>query len=55
MLCPALTTLRQPIYDMGYSAAHQLLALIGGGEATACVTLSHELIGRDSAGSPHLL
>jgi LacI family transcriptional regulator len=55
MLCPALTTLRQPIYDMGYSAAHQLLALIGGGEATACVTFSHELIGRDSAASPHLL
>lgn len=52
MLYPPLTTLRQPIYDMGFAAAHQLLRLLRDGEATACVQLSHRLVERHTVARP---
>jgi LacI family transcriptional regulator len=52
MLYPPLTTVRQPIYDMGYAAAHQLQRLMREGEATACVQLSHRLVERQTVGPP---
>jgi LacI family transcriptional regulator len=52
MLWPALTTVRQPIHDMGFSATHQLLGLIRSGKATQRTTLSHSIVRRDSAAAP---
>jgi LacI family transcriptional regulator len=52
MLYPPLTTVRQPIYDMGFDAAHQLLGLMREGDATGCVQLSHRLVERQTVARP---
>jgi len=52
MLYPPLTTVRQPIHDMGFDAAHQLLRLMREGDATACVQLSHRLVERQTVAPP---
>jgi LacI family transcriptional regulator len=52
MLHPALTTVHQPIYDMGYQAANQLLQLLHTGEAARCVQLAHRIVERQSASPP---
>lgn len=52
MLYPPLTTVRQPIHDMGFDAAHQLLAMMREGDATACVQLSHRLVERQTVAPP---
>lgn len=52
MVWPPLTTIRQPIYDIGFTAAHQLFALIGGGRCANKITLSHRLIERATTAPP---
>jgi LacI family transcriptional regulator len=47
---PPLTTIRQPVRDMGYAAADLLLAP---GDAPEHRALAHELIVRDSTSPPH--
>jgi LacI family transcriptional regulator len=50
---PALTTVRQPIHQMGRSAVNTLLALIAGIEpASPQVSLPTELVVRDSTAAP---
>jgi LacI family transcriptional regulator len=51
---PALTTVRQPIEELGRSAVNTLLALLSGLDA-ACsqVTLPTELIVRQSTAPPN--
>lgn len=52
-LHPALTTVRQPIEEMGRAAVNTLLALIAGlPAATAQVTLPTELVVRQSTAAP---
>jgi LacI family transcriptional regulator len=52
MLHPALTTVHQPIHDMGFAAASQLLQLLRAGEASPCVQLTHRIVERQSAAPP---
>jgi LacI family transcriptional regulator len=52
MVWPPLTTIRQPIYDIGFMAAHQLFTLIRGGRPPNQLTLSHRLIERATTASP---
>ena len=52
MVWPPLTTIRQPIYDIGFTAAHQLFTLIRGGRSANKLTLSHRLIERATTSSP---
>jgi LacI family transcriptional regulator len=52
MVWPPLTTVRQPIYDIGFAAAHQLLTLIQGGNAARKITLSYRLIERETTAPP---
>jgi DNA-binding LacI/PurR family transcriptional regulator len=43
---------RQPIYDIGFSAAQQLLTLIQGGEPANKLLLSYRLIERSTTAPP---
>lgn len=52
MVWPPLTTIRQPIYDIGFTAAHQLFELIRGGRPPTKLTLSHRLIERATTAPP---
>lgn len=52
MLYPPLTTVRQPIYDMGFAGAHQLLQLLREGDTTASLQLSHRIVERRTVGRP---
>ena len=52
MVWPPLTTIRQPIYDIGFTAAHQLFTLIRGGQPPNKSTLSHRLIERATTAPP---
>lgn len=45
---PSLTTVRQPIYQLGYEAVEMLLNLIQGDDEVSSVILKPELIVRDS-------
>ncbi len=53
-LCPSLTTMRQPIRDMGRLAAERLMAKIGGvqGPPLTANTFFPHLIVRESSGRP---
>jgi LacI family transcriptional regulator len=54
-LCPSLTTMRQPIRDMGRLAAEKLVAKIGGvaaGPSVAATTVFPHLVVRESSGRP---
>lgn len=54
-LCPSLTTMRQPIRDMGRIAAEKLVAKISGfadGPAIATTTVVPHLVVRESSGPP---
>ena len=55
-LCPSLTTMRQPIRDMGRMAAEKLVAKISGlaeSPAIAATTVLPHLVVRESSGPPH--
>jgi len=52
MVWPPLTTIRQPIYDIGFSAADQLFTLIRGGRPNKKLMLSHRLIERATTAPP---
>lgn len=49
-ISPALTTVRQPMYEMGKTAADMLFRALNGQDNAATVTLPTELIVRDSTG-----
>lgn len=54
-LCPSLTTMRQPIRDMGRIAAEKLIAKISGfadGPAISTTTVVPHLVVRESSGPP---
>jgi LacI family transcriptional regulator len=53
-LCPSLTTMRQPIRDMGRLAADKLIAKIAGvgGPVVAATTFFPHLVVRESSGKP---
>jgi LacI family transcriptional regulator len=53
-LCPSLTTMRQPIRDMGRVAAEKLIAKIASvqGPAPASSTVFPHLVVRESSGRP---
>ena len=53
-LCPSLTTMRQPIRDMGRLAAEKLIAKISRtpGPSTAATTVFPHLVVRESSGRP---
>jgi LacI family transcriptional regulator len=53
-LCPSLTTMRQPIRDMGRIAAEKLMAKIAGGPGptVASSTVFPHLVVRESSGRP---
>ena len=54
-LCPSLTTMRQPIRDMGRMAAEKLVAKISGlsdAPAIAATTVEPHLVVRESSGPP---
>jgi LacI family transcriptional regulator len=51
MLYPPLTTIRQPIREMGHAATGQLLALIEGLKPPHEVRFAHRLVERQSAGT----
>ena len=54
-LCPSLTTMRQPIRDMGRLAAEKLIAKIAGsgeGPPIAATTVFPHLVVRESSGRP---
>ena len=54
-LCPSLTTMRQPIRDMGRLAAEKLIAKIAGsgeGPPVAATTVFPHLVVRESSGRP---
>jgi DNA-binding LacI/PurR family transcriptional regulator len=46
---PQLTTVRQPIIELGRTLARQLLRLVGGDEIERALVLPTSLIVRDSA------
>lgn len=48
---PPLTTVRQPMFDMGYTAATLLFRLLDGDRSVRSVVLDTELIVRESCGS----
>lgn len=52
MLYPPLSTIRQPIREMGHAATGQLLALIEGVDPQQTLRFAHRLVERQSAG-PH--
>ena len=55
-LCPSLTTMRQPIRDMGRMAAEKLVAKVAGidgGPAITATTVLPHLVVRESSGPPH--
>jgi DNA-binding LacI/PurR family transcriptional regulator/anti-anti-sigma regulatory factor len=49
-ITPALTTVRQPVYELGKQAVDTLLALLRGKKVPAQVTLPTELVVRQSCG-----
>lgn len=50
---PALTTVRQPLMELGKVAAHKLLSVVEGTETeTVKILLSAELVVRESSGAP---
>jgi LacI family transcriptional regulator len=53
-LCPSLTTMRQPIRDMGRLAAEKLIAKISRteGPSNAATTVFPHLVVRESSGRP---
>lgn len=52
MVWPPLTTVRQPIFDIGFNAADQLFTLIRGGRPSEKSMLSHRLIERATTAPP---
>jgi LacI family transcriptional regulator len=52
MLQPPLTTVHQPIYDIGFAAANLLLKSLREGEFPASVQLSHRIVERQSTAAP---
>src|SRR5690606_19031260 len=54
-LDPALSTIRMPVAEMGRLAARQMVQMLAGaGDLPDVITLSPELVGRDSTGAPPL-
>ncbi len=51
-LDPPLTTVRQPMYEMGRQAMHTLLTLLRGQSAPSAITMSGELVVRRSSAAP---
>lgn len=51
-LYPPLTTIRQPIREMGHVATGQLLALVNRAPGGGAVCIPHRLVERQSAGPP---
>jgi DNA-binding LacI/PurR family transcriptional regulator len=49
--CPALTTVRVPAYELGWTAAEMVIALIEGDQEVASVVLEPTLVVRDSCGA----
>lgn len=49
-ITPALTTVKRPMYEMGLLSTHTLFNMLNGGEVNKSVTLSTELVIRDSCG-----
>jgi LacI family transcriptional regulator len=49
-ITPALTTVKRPMYEMGLLSTHTLFNMLNGSEVNKSVTLSTELIIRDSCG-----
>jgi len=49
-ITPALTTVKRPMYEMGLLSTHTLFNMLNGGEVNRSVTLSTELVIRDSSG-----
>jgi LacI family transcriptional regulator len=47
---PAITTVRQPVFDMAVAAADMVVAQLSGAEAQMCRSHRHELIIRQSTG-----
>jgi LacI family transcriptional regulator len=52
MLQPALTTVRQPIAELGQLAVRRLVDLMGGGQPPRVTRLPVELIARASVAAP---
>jgi DNA-binding LacI/PurR family transcriptional regulator len=52
MLYPPLTTIRQPIREMGQTATSQLLALMEGFQPQQCIRMPYRLVERQSAAAP---
>jgi LacI family transcriptional regulator len=53
VVVPRLTTVRQPLEEMGRLGVELLLRLIGGGEIDALhIELATELVRRESTGAP---
>ena len=51
---PPLTTVRVPVYGLGWTAAEVLIALIEGDEEASSVTLETELVIRESCGASRM-
>lgn len=52
IVMPRLTTVRQPVFDMGRTATDGLLAMLAGEPAPAPVQHTHELLVRQSTAAP---
>jgi LacI family transcriptional regulator len=52
ILVPALTTVRVPMHELGYAAAQQILAHIGGNTAVRTTELAVDLIVRGTTAPP---
>jgi len=55
LFVPSLTTIRQPMREMGARAAEILLGLMRGEVSAKSVTLSGKLVVRDSTAPPQVL
>lgn len=49
-LAPTLTTVKQPLYDLGYKSAEKIVKVLSNIEVEACTLLESELIVRRSCG-----
>jgi LacI family transcriptional regulator len=54
LIMPKLTTVRQPVFDMGITATDGLLKLLSGEPAPAPVLHAHELLIRQSTAAPRI-